>query len=83
MDFAGGTYRVAFPSNVTMATIEIDVKEDLLIEEIEEFRVMIVDPGDGTIILGDPSTAIVNITDDTSKDVWLMLVRKLIVKVYA
>ena len=75
MDYAGGTYPAVFPSNVTIATIEIAVNEDLLIEEIEEFRVMIVDPGDGTIILGDPSTAIVNITDNTSKDVCLILGR--------
>ena len=63
-DFEGGSFSVFFPRGVTMATLIIPTTANPAVEGTEQFKVMIVDPG--TAMTGDPSIAVINITEDSN-----------------
>ena len=48
-----------------MATLIIPTTANPAVEGTEQFKVMIVDPG--TAMTGDPSIAVINITEDTGQ----------------
>ena len=65
-DFQGGSVPVFFPPDETMATLIIRTTANPAVEGTEQFKVMIVDPG--TAMIGDPSIAVINITEDSGQE---------------
>ena len=66
VDYFSGPYSVIFPIEVTVASFNITIKDDNLLENDETFNVSITSISNGHMV-GTPAVATVIIIDTTSK----------------
>ena len=68
MDYTSGPYTVTFPAGQTIATFNIPITDDMMLEEDENFMLAIDETSlpDG-VTRGTPGEATVNIVDDDRK----------------
>ena len=66
-DFAGGVFTLTFTPGSRSATAMIRVFNDSSLEGLEEFTVVLKDPGDPSVTIGADDTANITIRDDLSE----------------
>ena len=72
VDYTSTPIIATFTANTNRTTINVSVTKDVIAEESETFNLNFTIPSSlsGWVIPGNITTAVGNITDDTSKMIW-------------
>ena len=67
MDYTSGPYAVTFPAGITIASFDVPITDDMILEIDENFMLAINSSLPNGVTLGAPSDATVIIVDDDRK----------------
>ena len=67
MDYTSGPYTVTFPAGITIASFDVPITDDMILEINENFMLAINSSLPNGVTIGAPSDATVIIVDDDRK----------------